>query len=524
MVENGDFLYIRTCHEMYESDDGLNHQANMSFSINKKSMELVDKACLVGGFAYTSHSFNQFIDIYNDKIFTLDHGDAYPRGLVFRAYPEGRDYYNDPSIIYSSHEKGRYMLYKDTGDLPATSDINNVVYKFAGETGENFTGVKVGGFEHGKENFVIAGSSIDQNKPDDRQYNIFIITTSMKSENATPNFKWLTNTNTNVSTPVMTKINDNAFLVMWTEGEEKTSTKCVIIDEKGNKISPIKDINAMLSDCKPLYNNNKVYWFVTEPNNTQYLYESKYNDFFYTLDVSNYNDIKLSVKENFSYDEKENKTIKEISDFTDTSNLDEYKTNALNEMIYLGVISGYSDNTIRPYTEVTKAEYICMLTRFLKLPVKNSAVRFNDVPDTHWAYNEISTALNEGIIDNKNGMFYPNQKITLEEAVKILFRAKGYDSDINKYPKLKYEEDLIRLYGIEYYKYMDMAYHTDFISSSQYNLLGWGDKKEQYITRAALAVMFHNTIEVKRIYIEEENGRKTLWKECIDGTGRGTEF
>lgn len=79
--EYGGYLYIRTCHEMYTSDDGLNHQANITMAVRQSDMTITDSFYDVMniGSGYVSHSFNQFILVDEDgKIITLDHGDAYP--------------------------------------------------------------------------------------------------------------------------------------------------------------------------------------------------------------------------------------------------------------------------------------------------------------------------------------------------------------------------------------------------------------------------------------------------------------
>lgn len=87
--EYGGYLYIRTCHEMYTSDDGLNHQANMTLAVRQSAMTITDSFYDVMniGSGYVSHSFNQFILVDEDgKIITLDHGDAYPRTAVLSGY------------------------------------------------------------------------------------------------------------------------------------------------------------------------------------------------------------------------------------------------------------------------------------------------------------------------------------------------------------------------------------------------------------------------------------------------------
>ena len=67
MVQSGDMLYIRTAHQMYQSrQDGLSHQANLTFSIQIPSMEITDQHSAVTnyGFGYVSRSTNQFLALH----------------------------------------------------------------------------------------------------------------------------------------------------------------------------------------------------------------------------------------------------------------------------------------------------------------------------------------------------------------------------------------------------------------------------------------------------------------------------
>lgn len=300
MTEFDKFLYIRTCHLRYDG-----HQSNMNFSINKETMELVDKDGKPSSdsFGYAAHSFNQFIDADEDSVYAIDHSDGYPRGIQFNTF-----YEKIPELTPEERKDFYKKVLKNMGYIASDEFCESIpayeppefngkffpgksllLYHFAGTIGSNYTNASIGGFELGKNNVIVAGNSIDQENPSNKQYNIFVITVSKDRKNL--NFKWLTDLTTSVSTPVMTKINDNAFFIMWREGTEGNLIKSVIIDENGTEISPVTEFNAMLSDCKPLLVNNKIYWFVTS-NDTEYIY---------IADVSDYSNIKLSVKENYDH-------------------------------------------------------------------------------------------------------------------------------------------------------------------------------------------------------------------------------
>ena len=74
---------------------------------------------------------------------------------------------------------------------------------------------------------------------------------------------------------------------------------------------------------------------------------------------------------------------------------------AVAELAYAGILSGYPDGTFRPDQPVTRLEAACMLTRALKLPPGDTAYLqlFRDaasVPD--WAREDMAAAVKEGLI------------------------------------------------------------------------------------------------------------------------------
>lgn len=88
MAHEGKWLLIHTSHKMYQSYDGYNHQANVTIQVDTDNMTITDSFTDVAniGRGYVSHSFNQFIEIENNKAVTIDHGDAYPRSIVLIKY------------------------------------------------------------------------------------------------------------------------------------------------------------------------------------------------------------------------------------------------------------------------------------------------------------------------------------------------------------------------------------------------------------------------------------------------------
>ncbi len=262
MTELEGILFVDTSHTMYASDaDGLHHQSNMLIKIDEETMQVTDCRSDVMNIAatgYVSHSFNQFILTDGEYIYTIDHGDGFPRGI---------------SICKTLPDK----IKPESVAIP---------FEILGDFESNETGVSIGGAELSTNNCLIAGNSIVQQETLDfnQARNIFLTITpknNVTTEGST--IKWITNYNDGkeheVRTPHLVKINDNKFLIMWEEtiNELDGSIKMVLVDENGNKLSDIITMGGRLSDCKPILYNNKVTWYVTVQESTP---------IFFSIDVS----------------------------------------------------------------------------------------------------------------------------------------------------------------------------------------------------------------------------------------------
>ena len=88
-----------------------------------------------------------------------------------------------------------------------------------------------------------------------------------------------------------------------------------------------------------------------------------------------------------------------------------------------GIISGYDDGTFKPDEFVSRAECIAMLLRTGAIgdAPENIQIRFTDVLDDFWAYNEILHAASAEIIKGyEDGSFKPNDLITRAECVTVI--------------------------------------------------------------------------------------------------------
>ena len=97
--------------------------------------------------------------------------------------------------------------------------------------------------------------------------------------------------------------------------------------------------------------------------------------------------------------------------------------NSILELAQKNIISGYDDKTFRPNERITRAEYVKILVNALFERTEVTECDFNDVPATHWAYDYIANAVNNGIINGvTDKSFAPDAYITREQAATICFR------------------------------------------------------------------------------------------------------
>ena len=247
MVQCGDMLYIRTSHKMYRSqNDGLHHQANLTFSVRISTMEVTDQHTAVSrfGFGYVSHSFNQFLTCRGTTLLAADHGDAYPRAVVLSrcAKPGGEETFSG---------------YADTVE----------VLPIQGEIGDNRTGVSVGGLEATATSYLVAGCSVDQTGENHRNgvRNIFVTSTPANDfTQAATEVRWMTSFEEEdlggASNPYLVKLGEDRLLLLW---EAQGELQYGVLDGTGKLQGTIYHASGRLSDCQPVVMEGAVWWYCT---------------------------------------------------------------------------------------------------------------------------------------------------------------------------------------------------------------------------------------------------------------------
>ena len=120
-------------------------------------------------------------------------------------------------------------------------------------------------------------------------------------------------------------------------------------------------------------------------------------------------------------------------DFSDTSQLLSVQKSALDYAVKNGIMTGYTDGTIKPMNTITRAEFATMICRMMKYTVSEPC-GFSDAA-SHWGSSYIKACTDTGAIngvgDNK---FDPDGTITFEQGVKILTVVCGIADSSAAYP------------------------------------------------------------------------------------------
>ena len=258
MAEKGNELIYHTTRTRYRTEDGLNHESQLTIILNTDTMKVLND---LGKFQpnHVSHSFDQFVEYDAEAHVLLDHGDGYPRSVVLQKQVMANEY-NEVDL-----------------------------FKIPGAIGANFTGVSVGGFEISSNNYIAAINSIDHSISgkytnfkkvgldiDQRDVILCIvpkdklISTEVKQVKITDYI----GTDRYASIPKLVKIDEDKFMVLWQEIlVKKGSTtnysfgdlKYLTVDGSGKALGIIRTLRGgMLSKCNPILLRNQVVWYLNQ--------------------------------------------------------------------------------------------------------------------------------------------------------------------------------------------------------------------------------------------------------------------
>lgn len=206
-AENGNQLILYTGRLRFKSGDGINHQSNLTISVDTSTMKVTSVSSLFPA-NHVSHSFDAYVRFDGGTAVFLDLGDASPRSLILQKASGG-------------------------GFKKAT------IYDIKGPKGANYTGVTVGGLEVSSKNYLTVLATINQSaakwgkansdpvknggmNPTNedslrRDLVLCVIPRSLNSGTKTVMLGEYSKSSKTALAPKLLKISDNKFAVLWGE-------------------------------------------------------------------------------------------------------------------------------------------------------------------------------------------------------------------------------------------------------------------------------------------------------------------
>ena len=262
MAMKANTLYIHTARTMFVHEDGLNHQSNISFEVNTKTMKAKE-----AHHNYTSHSFDQYARFKDGDLYLADHGDAYPRAIAL-------------TQVQNHGTENERTAEKE-------------VFHFMGATGNNYTGTDMGGMEVGSSHVLLCGDSVPHKKAvkgvkgyTNLAHNVYLITVGRKSGKVS--FRWLTSYNpktskVTISNVDMIKIHDDRFAILYTTTKNnKTALHYTVVNDAGKTVySKVYSNVGYTSGAKPILSNGYILWTASKPKQKKVTVQSYWGPYSY---------------------------------------------------------------------------------------------------------------------------------------------------------------------------------------------------------------------------------------------------
>ena len=116
-----------------------------------------------------------------------------------------------------------------------------------------------------------------------------------------------------------------------------------------------------------------------------------------------------------------------LSSFSDAVTVADWAIQFFEKLIGAGVIAGYTDGTLKPKGNVTRAEFTKMIVAALRLPLGGSPKVFLDVNDGDWFKEFVDISSSHDIVKGiSDTQFSPNTNITRQDLATIAYRAMVY--------------------------------------------------------------------------------------------------
>lgn len=95
---------------------------------------------------------------------------------------------------------------------------------------------------------------------------------------------------------------------------------------------------------------------------------------------------------------------------------------AIDNAVQNGLLTGYDDDTVKPYESITRAQMSAIIVRAFGA-TENAQTSFGDIPDNAWYKDSVEKAVQMGAFQgDENGNFNPENNITFQETYTVLAR------------------------------------------------------------------------------------------------------
>ena len=395
-AEYGGYLYVRTCHKMYRSSDGVVHQASMMFSLRENDMTLMDCQYQVQNnqTGYVSHSFDQYILVsQNGTTVTADMGDAYPRGIGFATY-------------HANAGTGRF-----SGQGWDWCDFQ-VLHEIPGNIGDNATGCSIGGLVETSSGYVIPFDYDQQGGSGKTRYMYLGYIDKQRGQAQVRQLKPAED----VNTPKIVSTGLDGGYIIWLSGstyeEPGTLQYCrYMADGTIGQIQSIADIP--LSSCQPINYNGNVVWYVSK----------NYSEpVFYMLNSSGITSVNTAPAKEETPETSTQQPGTGKQTFSDVP-AGIFFTEPVAWAVEKGVTNGTTTTTFSPYEKCTQVQILTFLWRAAGKPASNTALPINITgKNIDYAEGALRWAAENKMIDRS---FVPNTPCTRASAVTYIWQAFG---------------------------------------------------------------------------------------------------
>ncbi|WP_245583765.1 S-layer homology domain-containing protein [Paenibacillus terrigena] len=184
------------------------------------------------------------------------------------------------------------------------------------------------------------------------------------------------------------------------------------------------------------------------------------------------------------------------------------------ELIKEGVVNGTGNRKFEPKKNVTRAEFVAMTDRLLKLaPVAADMPTFSDVAAKSWYYGWIEAAVQLGVAEGKSKRtFEPSARITRQEAAVLIVRALKVDPGNDSGSSLSYTDaDQIAPWAAPYVQ----AAHTLGLMDGANGKFRPADAMSREETAAVLARVLKDKVWYNAIHKKPNEGIQLGWQNGL---------